>query len=284
MIYAAMHLYNIYYKYVCIICMLITYHIQPDAQEWLQRHYHERIATWKTFNCRTRYITALPHFRRYITWLHANHLDLDNSGSDNREGLTDSSIDAETLPSYTTPAERYARGLSSKAISRNNVEVRLLHNGERGAFATRHFSRGDFVCEYASKVLLKEESRADEERYQEAGLGSYCLDAKYQGIWYTFDATLTLKDPGRYINHASSHCNLRLMAPIMIGRGANQRLRIGFLALQEIHRGEQLFFDYGYRDQDWMVCDARKFALTGRPFCMLRFSYTLSQFLQGTIQ
>ena len=185
---------------------------------------------------------------------------MDNSGSDNREGLTDSSIDAETLPSYTTPAERYARGLSSKAISRKNVEVRLLHNGERGAFATRHFSRGDFVCEYASKVLLKEESRADEERYQEAGLGSYCLDAKYQGIWYTFDATLTLKDPGRYINHASSHCNLRLMAPIMIGRGANQRLRIGFLALQEIHRGEQLFFDYGYRDQNWMVCDARKFA------------------------
>ena len=34
---------------------------------------------------------------------------------------------------------------------RKNVEVRLLDNEERGAFATRHFAKGDFVCEYASK-------------------------------------------------------------------------------------------------------------------------------------
>ena len=195
--------------------------------------------------------------------------NIGNSDSENREGLTDS--DTEPLPSYTTLIERYARGLSSKTTSRNNVSVRLLDDGERGAFATRYFARGDFVCEYASTVLHKDDSIADEERYQEAGLGSYCLDAKYQGKWYTFDATLTLRDPGRYINHASSHCNLQLMAPMMIGRGAKQQLRIGFLALQEIHTGEQLFFDYGYRDQEWMVCDARKFILTGRSLCMPRF-------------
>ena len=41
------------------------------------------------------------------------------------------------------------------------------------------------------------------------GLGSYCLDATYQGKWYTVDATLTLRDPGRFINHTSSHCNLK---------------------------------------------------------------------------
>ena len=57
---------------------------------------------------------------------------------------------------------------------------------------TRHFLKGDFVCEYASTVLSKDESLVDESRYQEAGLGCYCLDAMYQGKWYTFDATLTL--------------------------------------------------------------------------------------------
>lgn len=64
-----------------------------------------------------------------------------------------------------------------------------------------------------------------------------------------FDATLTLKDPGRYINHASNHCNLALMQPMMVGRGAKQHLRIGFLAKDQINCGDQLFFAYGYRDQ-----------------------------------
>lgn len=89
------------------------------------------------------------------------------------------------------------------------------------------------MCKYGSKVLPKEQSMADDHRHQEAGFGSYCLDAMYQGNWYTFDATLSLKDPGWYINHASRRCNLRFMPPIMIGRGANQQLRIEFLASQE---------------------------------------------------
>lgn len=66
----------------------------------------------------------------------------------NREGLSET--DTESLPPYTTSIEKYARGLSSKKNSRRNVEVKLLDNGERGAFATRNFREGDFVCEYAS--------------------------------------------------------------------------------------------------------------------------------------
>ena len=183
---------------------------------------------------------------------------MESSDSDmNREDLSDS--DTEPLPQWTTSIERYAKGLSSKKTSRANVDVKLINNGERGAFA-------DFVCEYASTVLLKSESIKDQDRYKIAGLGCYCLDAKSEGEWYTFDATLTLRDPGRYINHASSHCNLALMAPMMIGQGTNQRLRIGFLTKQTIHPGEQLLFDYGYRDQPWMVSDAQKCTLTGEPF------------------
>ena len=161
---------------------------------------------------------------------------------------------------HTPPLQRdMPEGCPAKKLAEGMCTLRVLQNGESGAFATWHFAQGDFVCEYASKVLPKEQSMADKHRYQEAGLGSYCLDATYQGNWYTFDATLTLKDPGQYINHASSHCNLRLMPAIMIGRGESQRLRI--------QCGDQLFFDYGSRDQEWMVCDARKCALTLKPIC-----------------
>ena len=196
-----------------------------------------------------------------------------SSDSDlNREGLSDT--DTEEPPPWTTSIERYARGLSSKKTSRGNVEIRLINDGERGAFAARSFSQGDFVCEYASTVLLKRESVNDQDRYKEAGIGCYCLDARYKGEWYTFDTTLTLRDPGRYINHASNHCNLALMPPMMIGRGSKQRLRIGFLAKAAISPGDQLFFDYGYRDQPWMICDARKCMVSGR--CLLAICISLN--------
>ena len=101
------------------------------------------------------------------------------------------------------------------------------------------------MCKYASTVQLKRESVNDQDRYKEARIGCYCLDARYKGEWCTFNATLTLRDPARYINHASNHCNLALMPPIMIGRGSKQRLQIGFLAKAAISPGDQLFSTMG---------------------------------------
>ena len=71
-------------------------------------------------------------------------LDVESSDEGmNCEGLSDSHDDP--LPPYISTNERYARGLSSKAICRKNVQVRPLDNEERRAFATRHFLQGDFV-------------------------------------------------------------------------------------------------------------------------------------------
>ena len=70
-------------------------------------------------------------------------LDVESSDDGvNCEGLSDSHDDP--LPPYINN-ERYARGLSSTAIHRKNVQVRPLDNEKRGAFATRHFLQGDFV-------------------------------------------------------------------------------------------------------------------------------------------
>ncbi|XP_065919567.1 uncharacterized protein [Dysidea avara] len=77
---------------------------------------------------------------------------------------------------------------------------------------------------------------------------------------YTFDAAPKCNDPGRYINHASHHPNLRLMQPVLIG----QQLRIGFIALKMIQKGDELFFNYHIKDKDieWRNADAKKIGTT----------------------
>ena len=95
----------------------------------------------------------------------------------------------------------------------------------------------------------------DDERYASLGLGCYALDACHDGTWYSFDATANINDPGRFINHASRNNNISLIKPIRIG----ERLRIGFVAKCNIRQGDELFYDYGVRDEEipWLVSNAK---------------------------
>ena len=142
-----------------------------------------------------------------------------------REGLSDNSNSASSdLLSLATPAEKYLhRLLMSRDYSRSNVTIKEVEGIGRSAFANKNFSAGDFVCEYSSNVWI----RSMPDIYEELGIGCYCLDACYKGTMYTFDATSKVKDPGRYINHTSKHCDLVKMKPVMIGNPPNSRLRIG---------------------------------------------------------
>ena len=181
-----------------------------------------------------------------------------------REDLSDSSSNCDLL-SLATPAEKYMRGLlMGKDHSRQNVSVREVKCRGRSAFANKNFAPGDFVCEYASTVRIRSIPDTFEERNEQLGIGCYCLDANFKGTMYTFDATNKLKDPGRYINHASRNCNLVKMKPVMVGIPPNNRLRIGFVAKMAIKKEEELFFDYGVRDPaiPWLVTDAKKVGTT----------------------
>ena len=104
--------------------------------------------------------------------MHICLLDHVNSSSDggNWEGLSDSDPEQSLV---ATVSEKYLHGLlRGKEFSRQNVEVKMLPGGtgQRGAFATKSFHAGDYVCEYASCVKPKADSTADEKRYTDLGM------------------------------------------------------------------------------------------------------------------
>ena len=169
--------------------------------------------------------------------------------------LSDS--DLELHYTFNNPQEKYVHGMGKgKEVSRANVNVSIREDGERAGYAARNFLAGDFVCEYAATVKLKETSLEEQETYKSLGLGCFCLDAEYNGRMYTFDATATINDPGRYINHRSRDYNLVIMKPIFV----NGKLRIGLSAKRDIKCGEELYFDYGVRDKEipWLITKPTK--------------------------
>ena len=135
----------------------------------------------------------------------------------------------------------------------------------RSAFAARNFKAGDFVCEYRGVVRRKDKEDWGDLRNASLGLGCYCLDATYENIQYVFDATASINDPGRYINHARRNFNLLKMPPVITGNPPNSKLRIGFVAKTPIKYGEELFFDYGIKREaglEWIGTDANKIGTT----------------------
>ena len=136
------------------------------------------------------------------------------------------------------------------------MTVDICSDGERSTYAAKDFNPGDYVSEYAASVRpTDEEARKErDDQHRSNEMGCYMLEARFEGQEYLYDATLHLKDPGRYINHTSKGANLVLMNPVMIG-GNKKRLRIGFVAKQMIKRGDELFYDYGVRDKEipWLT-------------------------------
>jgi len=110
--------------------------------------------------------------------------------------MTDS--DSSPAP-FATPKEKYLNGLlKGPALSRRNVHIGYIDGRGRSAFAAKYFQPGDFVCEYGAVRRVSEKVDKGEERNAQLGLGCFCLDAHYEGVKYTFDASPKCNDPGRY--------------------------------------------------------------------------------------
>ena len=97
------------------------------------------------------------------------------------------------------------------------------------------------------------------------GLGSYCYDVTYSNEDYVIDASASINDPGRYINHASKNYNFQTMSPVQIGEPLEEELRVGFVAKRDRKNGEKLFFNYGLKATDdfpWLSMNAKKVETT----------------------
>ena len=123
---------------------------------------------------------------------------ISDSGSEPREEMTDS--DSSPAP-YATTKEKYLNGLlKGPALSRRHVDIGYVQGSQRTAYAAKDFYAGDFVCEYgAVRRVHKRGTDEGEERNADLGVGCYCLDARYKGVMYTFDAAPKCNDPGRYV-------------------------------------------------------------------------------------
>ena len=112
-------------------------------------------------------------------------------------------------------------------------------------------------------VREKENDDWGDRRNASLGLGCYCLDATYENVEYVFDATASINDPGRYINHARRNFNLFKMPPVLIGKPTTttkDNLKIGFVAKKDIANGDELFFNYGLKNDPefpWISSDAK---------------------------
>lgn len=111
---------------------------------------------------------------------------------------------------------------------------------------------GEFVCEYKySKSYPASEFRQRDSEYEENGEGCYVLEVVVGGKKVCIDATVNLDCYGRYINHSPrTLANLKMFQPLMVRR----KWRVAFLAIRDIHAGEELGFDYGdQKDKpEWM--------------------------------
>lgn len=140
-----------------------------------------------------------------------------------------------------TPLEKVTSGLlQDKPKALDLIET---EDKGRSVIAIEKIEAGEYVLEYKYLESYSKKERASKEaEYSVNGEGCYILEAqlpKNQG-WICLDATRNLNCWARYINH-SSNPNLKLYRPLMI----KGKWRVGFIAVKNIERGDNLYYDYG---------------------------------------
>ena len=122
----------------------------------------------------------------------------------------------------------------------------------RGVKATKNFKKKEFVVEYKGELISGKEAEKRNDTYEkDPSLLSYLLYFNWNGEEWCVDATKETKYLGRLVNHApGDYANLK---PKMVV--VNGVPHVIFLALKDIAKGDEIFFDYGERNQKTLaVC------------------------------
>ena len=141
----------------------------------------------------------------------------------------------------------------------------------RGIITNEDIKKGDFVVEYKYNESYAKKLRPEKEQeYIINNEGCYILDVQLPSDkgWICLDATRNVHSWGRYMNHSATP-NLKMQPAVMI-RG---KWRVGFTALFDIKKGEELLYDYGRQKDppDWMKRKVVQLAIK----CMLILPLTL---------
>ena len=115
--------------------------------------------------------------------------------------------------------------------------------------AKRDYGINDFVIEYKGELITKDERLLREPDYEVDGSGSYMVEAKWEGKKVAIDATKeewngTL---GRLMNHVVDP-NLKYYREL-IRVDPNEPPRMAFYCCQPITAGEELLWNYSFKDE-----------------------------------
>uniref|UniRef100_K3WZ54 SET domain-containing protein n=1 Tax=Globisporangium ultimum (strain ATCC 200006 / CBS 805.95 / DAOM BR144) TaxID=431595 RepID=K3WZ54_GLOUD len=113
-----------------------------------------------------------------------------------------------------------------------------------GAFARESIKRGEFIYEYKGAIVSQEEAERRGTIYDKLAI-SFLFDANQDAV---LDAARK-GNKSKFANHSS--VNPKCKAKVFRVGGEH---RISIWAQQDIKKGEELFFDYGYSGEsapDW---------------------------------
>lgn len=113
-----------------------------------------------------------------------------------------------------------------------------------GAFARERIKRGEFIYEYNGALLSQDEAERRGSIYDKMAI-SFLFDANEDSV---VDA-VRMGNKSKFANHSS--VGQKCLARVMRVGGEH---RISIWAKQDIEKGEELFFDYGYHGEsapDW---------------------------------
>ena len=112
-------------------------------------------------------------------------------------------------------------------------------------FATKHFAKGQFVCEYAGEMISYALAKEREARYaRDETIGCYMYFFEHKSKSYCIDATAETNRLGRLLNHSKlgGNCHTKLFEI-----GGKPHLIL--VASRDIRVGEELTYDYGDRNK-----------------------------------
>ncbi|XP_033106938.1 N-lysine methyltransferase KMT5A-like [Anneissia japonica] len=124
------------------------------------------------------------------------------------------------------------------------IEVKDIEGKGRGVLATKAFSKGSFIVEYAGDLIDMKQAKIKEAEYlKDPSIGCYMYYFLYKNKHYCVDATAESGRLGRLINHSKhGNCCTKLTS-------IDDRPYLILCASKDIKIGEELLYDYGDRDK-----------------------------------